>query len=186
MDTLLHHDKPFLQEGKIERVLDSGAFEKERGITITSKYTSLRYKEYCLNAVDTPGHADFGGEVERCATEGTDCCCLQLNIHCIPAQHARLIFTCISMLFLKLRVSIHVDAQKGPCPADPHNASNAEINLIIKSSYIHKMYIAEAPVPNGVFCCHSNRPRTSLQNWLLVQPVPHMTPTSSYQQLTNR
>ena len=48
-----------------ERFMDSNALEKERGITILSKYTALRYKGFTLNAVDTPGHADFGGEVER-------------------------------------------------------------------------------------------------------------------------
>ena len=48
-----------------ERAMDSNDHEKERGITITSKYTRLRYKDRTLHIVDTPGHADFGGEVER-------------------------------------------------------------------------------------------------------------------------
>ncbi|KAJ1896421.1 hypothetical protein LPJ81_004749 [Coemansia sp. IMI 209127] len=47
------------------RVMDSNALEKERGITILSKVTSLAYKDHRINIVDTPGHADFGGEVER-------------------------------------------------------------------------------------------------------------------------
>lgn len=41
------------------------ALEKERGITIMSKWTAVQYKDYLINIVDTPGHADFGGEVER-------------------------------------------------------------------------------------------------------------------------
>lgn len=49
-----------------DRALDSGSMERERGITILSKYTSFAYAGHVLNAVDTPGHADFGGEVERC------------------------------------------------------------------------------------------------------------------------
>ena len=48
-----------------ERVMDSGDLERERGITILAKNTSVRYKDYKINIVDTPGHADFGGEVER-------------------------------------------------------------------------------------------------------------------------
>ena len=48
-----------------DRVMDSGDLERERGITILAKNTSVHYKDYKINIVDTPGHADFGGEVER-------------------------------------------------------------------------------------------------------------------------
>ena len=48
-----------------ERAMDSNEQERERGITITSKYTRLRHRDSVLHFVDTPGHADFGGEVER-------------------------------------------------------------------------------------------------------------------------
>ena len=51
--------------GPVERVMDSNDLEKERGITILSKNTALRWEDYRINIVDTPGHADFGGEVER-------------------------------------------------------------------------------------------------------------------------
>ena len=49
----------------VDRVMDSGDLERERGITILAKNTSVNYKDYKINSVDTPGHADFGGEVER-------------------------------------------------------------------------------------------------------------------------
>ncbi|MEZ5582032.1 MAG: translational GTPase TypA [Candidatus Competibacteraceae bacterium] len=48
-----------------ERLMDSNALERERGITILAKNTALRWRDYRINIVDTPGHADFGGEVER-------------------------------------------------------------------------------------------------------------------------
>ena len=52
-------------ESVVERVMDSGDLERERGITILSKNTSVMYGDVKINIVDTPGHADFGGEVER-------------------------------------------------------------------------------------------------------------------------
>src|SRR5690554_7867998 len=48
-----------------ERVMDSNPLERERGITILAKNTAIRWGEWRINIVDTPGHADFGGEVER-------------------------------------------------------------------------------------------------------------------------
>ena len=51
--------------GEVERVMDSNDLERERGITILSKNTAIRWGDYRINIVDTPGHADFGGEVER-------------------------------------------------------------------------------------------------------------------------
>ena len=65
-------DKLLLQSGTlgerfgvVERVMDANDLEKERGITILSKNTAIKWQDYRINIVDTPGHADFGGEVER-------------------------------------------------------------------------------------------------------------------------
>lgn len=66
VDTLLKQSGTFRDNQQVaERVMDSNDLEKERGITILAKCTSLMWNEQRLNIVDTPGHADFGGEVER-------------------------------------------------------------------------------------------------------------------------
>ncbi|MEI6353891.1 MAG: translational GTPase TypA [Methylococcus sp.] len=66
VDKLLQQSGTFAAHEKFEeRVMDSNALEKERGITILAKNTAIDWGEYHINIVDTPGHADFGGEVER-------------------------------------------------------------------------------------------------------------------------
>ena len=66
VDALLRQNGIFRENQEVvDRVMDSNAIERERGITILSKNTAIDYKGYKINIVDTPGHADFGGEVER-------------------------------------------------------------------------------------------------------------------------
>lgn len=66
IDQLLKKSGTFRENEEVaDRVMDSNAIEKERGITILAKTTAINYKDYRINILDTPGHADFSGEVER-------------------------------------------------------------------------------------------------------------------------
>lgn len=84
------------RSGEIERVMDSNALESERGITILAKNTAIRWTdkrtntEYRINIVDTPGHADFGGEVERVMSM-VDCVLLLVDSQEGPMPQTRFV-----------------------------------------------------------------------------------------------
>jgi len=90
-------DKLLAQSGTLgrrdegtERIMDSNDQEKERGITILAKNTAIEWNDYHINIVDTPGHADFGGEVERVLSM-VDCVCLLVDAVDGPMPQTRFV-----------------------------------------------------------------------------------------------
>ena len=113
-------------EGNIERAMDSGDLEKERGITITSKPTSLTYGDVRINLVDTPGHADFGGEVER-VLNMVDAVLLVVDAFEGPMPQTRFVTEKAVALGLKILLVVNKIDRPG---AEPHKTVDATFDLL--------------------------------------------------------
>jgi GTP-binding protein len=108
-------------------VMDSNDIERERGITILSKNTAVRYRETLINIIDTPGHADFGGEVER-VLGMVDGCILIVDANEGPMPQTRFVLT--KALEKGLRPIVVVNKIDRP-QAEPHKAVDKVLDLFL-------------------------------------------------------
>lgn len=117
VDQLLRQSGTFRDNQQIdERVMDSGDIEKERGITILAKNTAIEYEGWHINIVDTPGHADFGGEVER-VLGMVDCVLLLVDAQEGPMPQTRFVTKKALALGLKPIVVINKIDRPGARPS---------------------------------------------------------------------
>jgi GTP-binding protein len=129
VDALLKQSGIFREgEDVPDCVMDSNDLERERGITILSKNTAVRYKDTLINIVDTPGHADFGGEVER-VLGMVDGCILIVDANEGPMPQTR--FVLKKALEKGLRPIVVVNKIDRP-QADPHGAIDKVLDLFIE------------------------------------------------------
>ena len=129
VDSLLKQSGIFRQgEDVPDCVMDSNDLERERGITILSKNTAVRYQDTLINIVDTPGHADFGGEVER-VLGMVDGCILIVDANEGPMPQTR--FVLKKALEKGLRPIVVVNKIDRP-QADPHGAVDKVLDLFLE------------------------------------------------------
>ncbi|MCF6307093.1 MAG: translational GTPase TypA [Flavobacteriaceae bacterium] len=122
VDKIMHHCSLFREnEHKGELILDSNDLERERGITITSKNVSVVYKGVKINIIDTPGHADFGGEVER-VLNMADGVLLLVDAFEGPMPQTRFVLQKAIDLGLKPCVVINKVDKENCTPDDVHEA----------------------------------------------------------------
>lgn len=115
-DCILRHTGAVTAKEDRERIMDSNQLEQEKGITILAKNTSVKYKGTKINIVDTPGHADFGGEVERVLSM-TDCTLLLVDAFDGPMPQTRFVLGKSLQLGHKPIVVVNKVDREGARPA---------------------------------------------------------------------
>lgn len=129
LDNLLKQSHLFRDNERVEeRMMDSFDQEKERGITIFAKHTSIHYKEFKINIIDTPGHADFSGEVER-VLGMVNCVLLLVDAQEGPMPQTRFVLS----KALKMGIRPIVVLNKIDRPhADPERVLNLTFDLFVE------------------------------------------------------
>ena len=163
VDGLLRQSGIFRDNEKVrERVLDSNDLERERGITILSKNTAVSYRGTKINIVDTPGHADFGGEVERVLrmVDGA-----LLLVDAFEGPMAQTKFVLRKALEANLRIIVVINKIDRP-EARPDQVTNEVFDLFVELEASDRQLdfpVIYASSKNGTATCNLEHPGINLQ-----------------------
>jgi GTP-binding protein len=160
IDSIFRAARVFRENQRVEeRVMDSNDLERERGITIRSKHCTVEWGGYLINIVDTPGHADFSGEVERVLSM-VDSVLLLVDANEGPMPQTR--YVLMRALRLGLRPIVVVNKVDRP-HADPHGALDETFDLFLELGATDEQ--ADFPVVYG----------SALEGWIVRDPEtdPH-------------
>ena len=149
VDKIMYHCQLFREnENTGDLILDNNDLERERGITITSKNVSVVYKGTKINIIDTPGHADFGGEVER-VLNMADGVCLLVDAFEGPMPQTRFVLQKAIDLGLKPCVVINkVDNKKIPFSLAQNFKLIESKNVEVKKLY--KVFKKDSQIFNAI------------------------------------
>jgi GTP-binding protein len=175
LDSLLKQSNVFRDNEKIpERVMDSYDQEKERGITIFAKHTSVFFEDFKINIIDTPGHADFSGEVER-VLGLVNCVLLLVDAQEGPMPQTRFVLS--QALKIGLRPIVVLNKIDRP-HADPDRALNLTFDLFVELGANDEQLdfpICYASGLGGFAAMDLKDPRTDMRPLfeLIIKSVPH-------------
>jgi GTP-binding protein len=174
LDSLLKQSNNFRDNEKIpERVMDSYDQEKERGITIFAKHTSIFFEDFKINIIDTPGHSDFSGEVER-VLGLVNCVLLLVDAQEGPMPQTRFVLS--QALKMGLRPIVVLNKIDRP-HADPDRALNLTFDLFVELGATDEQLdftVAYASGLSGFATKELNDPRVDMRPLfeLIIEKVP--------------
>lgn len=173
IDSIFRSAHTFRKNAQIvDRVMDSGELERERGITITSKHCTVEWNGYLINIIDTPGHADFSGEVERVLSM-VDSVLLLVDANDGPMPQTRYVLS--QALAMGLRPIVIINKVDRPT-ATPYQALEKTFDLFIELGATDKQ--ADFPVLYG----------SGLAGWLVqdLEKDPHEGMNALFQTIIDR
>ncbi len=179
VDRILHQSNLFRDNQEVgELILDSNDLEREKGITILSKNVSVRYKDTKINIIDTPGHSDFGGEVER-VLNMADGVLLLVDAFEGPMPQTRFVLQKAVQLGLKVIVVIN-KVDKPHCKPEDVNEMVFELMFSLDASEDQLDYpVVYGSSKDGWMGEDWNRPTTDV-TYLLETIIHHIKPAEEH------